>query len=70
MHIVSYRITLTGIYKSLGCPFEVRLLPCEKNARKAALRGLLTKEDELQEPKIGAGFRSQDHTKTEMITLR
>lgn len=27
----------------------LQLLPCEKNARKAALRGVLTKEDELQD---------------------
>lgn len=42
----------------LGCPFEVRLLPCEKNARKAALRGVLTKEDELQEQQFCAGSRA------------
>ena len=49
----------------LGCPFEVRLLPCEKNARKAALRGVLTKEDELQEQQFCAGsIGILDHTKT------
>lgn len=29
---------------------SLRLLPCEKNARKVAVRGLLGKEDELQDP--------------------